>query len=296
MQAQIDILINQVHELQQKNTDLEKRIKRLEKDGKPESFYQKYLEKKYSASHTVNLYGVTDIETDDSVIEIKEWKNYKSVIGQIMSYTVFNNKKRIVYCFGDRPSKMADIVRLFEKYDIELYHIYTTQEGNVIEVKLTRDIEAIPNEFIVFIEESIKKGTMLSSISVGQVLDTFDINAPPLQRKKNKDIFERVFGKAIDGRWKGLVFTCIPAVDRQSTNRDIIIELLVDNYASGEKNDYVLLTNIRKLIKQNGVYQDDQSIKKLVEETFDEVEFKDRSTVSKNRIRNFFLGLKMKNL
>lgn len=81
----MDTLIKRLETLERRNADLEnrnqeleKRVKRLEKDGKPESFYQKHLEQKYGASHTVNLYGITDIETEDSVIEIKHWRNYKN--------------------------------------------------------------------------------------------------------------------------------------------------------------------------------------------------------------------------
>lgn len=80
-------------------------------------------------------------------------------------------------------------------------------------------------------------------------------------------------------------------------NKDVITDLLLDNFEKGDDKDYVKLTDIKSILKQGGIKEKDVvSIKKLVEETFDEVEFKDRSTVSKNRIRNFFLGLKMKNL
>lgn len=52
------------------------------KEDKQESFFQKYLEKKFNASHTKNKFGTTDIETDDAIIEIKNWKNYKGAVGR----------------------------------------------------------------------------------------------------------------------------------------------------------------------------------------------------------------------
>lgn len=67
------------------------------------------------------------------------------------------------------------------------------------------------------------------------------------------------------------------------------------NYQQGDDKDYVKLTDIKNTLKQSGIKEKDIiSIKKLVEETFSEVEFKEISSVDKKRIRNFFLKLKLK--
>ncbi|NBP02846.1 MAG: hypothetical protein EBU90_22565 [Proteobacteria bacterium] len=78
-------------------------------------------------------------------------------------------------------------------------------------------------------------------------------------------------------------------------NKDVITDLLLENYQQGDDKDYVKLTDIKNTLKQGGIKEKDViSIKKLVEETFSEVEFREISSVDKKRIRNFFLKLKLK--
>lgn len=78
-------------------------------------------------------------------------------------------------------------------------------------------------------------------------------------------------------------------------NKDVITDLLLENYEKGDDKDYVKLTDIKNTLKQGGIKEKDViSIKKLVEETFSEVEFREISSVDKKRIRNYFLGLKLK--
>lgn len=103
-----------------------------------ETFYQKYLEDKLGASHTKNKYGVTDIETEDTVIEIKSWKDFKGAIGQLFSYTKHNHKQKKVYFFGETPSsqKVNEIVTLLVDHNIDVYTLNTNIFGDVIENRL----------------------------------------------------------------------------------------------------------------------------------------------------------------
>jgi len=135
---------------------IEERLTRLEKsvdeintklnmllgDTNMERFYQRYLEKKYGASHMKGVFGITDVETEDLIIEIKRWNRYKEALGQLLSYTCrlhrLNNtapKEAIVYFFGDKPKHVDNIIRLFKDNNISVFHLYTLGK-NVMEEEL----------------------------------------------------------------------------------------------------------------------------------------------------------------
>lgn len=59
-----------------------------------EEYYQFHLEFHFGASHLVCDTGITDITTDDMHIEIKNWKWWKEVIGQLLSVQEFVKKKQ----------------------------------------------------------------------------------------------------------------------------------------------------------------------------------------------------------
>jgi len=78
-------------------------------------------------------------------------------------------------------------------------------------------------------------------------------------------------------------------------NKDVITDLLLENYEQGDDKDYVKLTDIKNTLKQGGIKEKDViSIKKLVEETFSEVEFREMSRVNNVPLRNYFLRLTTK--
>lgn len=163
---------------------MEARVARLERevqllndrlrDPKLEKFYQTYLEQKFQASHTRVSHGITDIETDDSIIEIKNWKNYKTAIGQLLSYTNRNNKKRIAYFFGNKPKNMEEIIHLYQSYNIEIYHIYEDSTKIIVEEVLT-SAETDPfykwlDEHVVFVENNIVQlGDIISIYLKGHI-------------------------------------------------------------------------------------------------------------------------------
>lgn len=108
-------------------------------DSNNESFYQKYLEKKFNSSHTSNVFGITDIETKTHIIEIKRWNNYKAALGQLISYTHYydNKKQKCVYFFGNKPRKIDEIISLFKTHDIDVYHLHVNKlNGEITEEQL----------------------------------------------------------------------------------------------------------------------------------------------------------------
>jgi len=92
--------LNIINSLIQRIEILENKISELE-SKRNESYYQKFLEKKLDGKHKKSKHGVSDIETNDEIIEIKHWKNYKNCMGQLLSYNTTNKKKLSGYFFGD---------------------------------------------------------------------------------------------------------------------------------------------------------------------------------------------------
>lgn len=139
-----------LHKLQEQITNLQKQLAQLTQSNHQEKvqeiFYQKYLEKVYGASHKTNTFGVTDIETDDCIIEIKSWNNYKSALGQLLSYRHSNKKHCKVYFFGDRPKKLDHIISIFNEYNIDVFHIYRGTDNTVVEEQLNNSC----NEYLLF--------------------------------------------------------------------------------------------------------------------------------------------------
>lgn len=85
--------------------------------------YQRFLEILLESKHKKVKYGITDITTEDEHIEIKKWRDYKSALGQIISYNTCDNKDKLsVYFFGFMdPNKKIEIIDLFKKNGINVY-------------------------------------------------------------------------------------------------------------------------------------------------------------------------------
>lgn len=115
-----------------------------------EIFYQNYLETKKSGSHLKNQFGVTDVETDNEIIEIKDWNNYKSALGQILFYSFNSEKHKSVYFFGNKPRIYTHIVSVFKKYNINVYHL-SIQNNKVVEELLNE----FNDDFILFLNKHI---------------------------------------------------------------------------------------------------------------------------------------------
>lgn len=98
-----------------------------------EIFYQKQLEKILNGTHKSTKHGITDIFTKDAIYEIKCWKNYKACFGQLKSYYLGNEDKRLCAAFYGEINleQKHKIIDLFSQNNIEVYEIKECSEGIV---------------------------------------------------------------------------------------------------------------------------------------------------------------------
>jgi hypothetical protein len=101
------------------------------KNRKDERFFQIVLEDALGGSHKHLSVGVTDITTDTYHGEIKEWKDWKSAIGQLMAYNFDDPKPELrMYLFGrcNRNFKESAI-RTLQRANIKAYECLVTESG-----------------------------------------------------------------------------------------------------------------------------------------------------------------------
>lgn len=94
--------------------------------GKPEAYYQKFLERRLGAKPLTLPCGRTDLTTDDAHIEIKSWTRYHEVPGQLGKYQLASPRRQsIVYFFGLEPCKerLDEIETLMRRMSIDMYSI-----------------------------------------------------------------------------------------------------------------------------------------------------------------------------
>lgn len=74
------------------------------KRQQPEAAIQKKMEKKLGGSHASCPAGVVDILCETSLVEIKEWRNWKAALGQTLAYAFFYpNRMLHIHFFGELP-------------------------------------------------------------------------------------------------------------------------------------------------------------------------------------------------
>lgn len=77
-------------------------------------------------------------------------------------------------------------------------------------------------------------------------------------------------------------------------NKDVITDLLQEHFEQGDDKDFVKMTDIKNVLKQGGIKEKDIiTIQKLVEEVFEDAEFKSDTTINGDRIRRAFLRLRL---
>ncbi len=167
--------------------DLENQIKLLNKrllklEPKNENFFQSYLETKYSASHQRCTLGISDIETDKEIIEIKHWKSYKIVLGQLQAYNLNKNKKLIVYFFGHEPKNKNEIVSLLHNNNIEVWSIKVIDDG-VQETLLDKHVDTQREKICNFIEQYIEKVEIPRNIKSKDELKRYVITRTDIKSK-----------------------------------------------------------------------------------------------------------------
>ena len=117
-----------------------------------EKEYQHHLEQELNGKHLKNKHGITDVTTDDTHVEIKKWSDYKTALGQLLSYNNAVPKNNLsVYFFGHYPEeKKKEVSELFIKNSINVYQCSIKVEP----LKLINE-----NSLEMFINKFIKKST-----------------------------------------------------------------------------------------------------------------------------------------
>lgn len=114
---------NQSLEILKLRTDLE-----FYKNRKNEAFYQSILEKYLGKSHKSIEVGITDVTTDICHAEIKEWKNYKEAVGQLIIYNSCDKKEKLeMYMFG-KYSQKEKAFKAISSCNIHLYEFLHTED------------------------------------------------------------------------------------------------------------------------------------------------------------------------
>lgn len=138
MEQQVEQLSQQFKSLQEKLQsqidELEDKLEKVMPDRK-EHFYQKHLEKVLKGKHTRTRHGITDIETEDSIIEIKYWKNYKNVVGQLKAYAFDQKtKKSLVAAFYGNVSQSYKkrVVEFINAEKIKVIELQDSADGSVV--------------------------------------------------------------------------------------------------------------------------------------------------------------------
>lgn len=94
-----------------------------------ERHFQKQLQARIGYGHKRLPSGITDITTPTKHIEIKNWRQWKFALGQLLAYDYYDKKDRLeVHMFGDYPEKNKEIARaVFDSYNIHVHDITTEQ-------------------------------------------------------------------------------------------------------------------------------------------------------------------------
>ena len=117
LQAQAQIIAQQAVQIRS--------LQRIPK--KPESYFQELLQRKFNAKRLhIPGVGTTDLTTDEAHIEIKNWKLYDKVPGQLSKYRLGSPRPgSVVYFFGMPPSscRLKQIKTLMAAHRIQMFSI-----------------------------------------------------------------------------------------------------------------------------------------------------------------------------
>ena len=107
-------------------------MKNIQEEYSNEDVYQKHLENILHGGHVDSgMYGVSDITTNEFHAEIKTWKSWKNVIGQLISYNRASARGELrAYMYGKLPSpnKLECIKDVLSTCNINIYHIELSQD------------------------------------------------------------------------------------------------------------------------------------------------------------------------
>jgi P4 family phage/plasmid primase-like protien len=78
-------------------------------------------------------------------------------------------------------------------------------------------------------------------------------------------------------------------------NKNVIKDVLLENFDVGESKDFVKLKDIKETLKKNGLIEKDViTLKYLIEDTFEGVEFRETAMIDRKNYRNIILKLHLK--
>jgi len=138
---------------------LEDENKRLRSAGgrqpkKAERYYQNLLAAKLGFGHCpISRVGVTDITTPDTHIEIKNWRDYDDVPGQLQKYQkALKRPNQCVYFFGEEPGneRFGQIIELMKDANIEVFSFDSNDHIRKHDI-----VEPEPDHFDKFAEAHI---------------------------------------------------------------------------------------------------------------------------------------------
>lgn len=261
LQKQIDLLQERLTILE--NSNLNPNFKLLEID------YQKHLQKLFKGkSHLKNKYGVTDITTDNSHIEIKNWTCYKNCLGQLLAYNLAHPKEKLIAAFfGNETTFKERAITLMHSNKIDVWELDIINNELVIQ-----KFNYIPQECLDFMKNNMVKTNNINDKIKLTDLERFNIDSK----------FIPLIGYK-------LVNTEI-LTDYHRNNK--IKEILLQNFQIGKSKDFVKLKDIKEILKNNGIVEKNNiTLNNIVQNMFEDVEFKERININNKSYRNIFLKL-----
>jgi hypothetical protein len=104
------------------NKLVKKKGRRKKEINIEESTIQMVLERIFNATHAKCKAGIVDILTNNMIIEIKHWKNWRNAIGQVLSYATCYPKHIPVICLYGRPRKYKLCMATMQMAGISVIH------------------------------------------------------------------------------------------------------------------------------------------------------------------------------
>lgn len=173
---------------------IKKTLEKLQGYPRLERTYQKHLEEVIGASHIKCKFGVSDIETDTDIIEIKHFSQYKAALGQLLFYNYRKNKRLKVYLFGNVPKNITEICDVFEEFNVEVYHIWKDCDNITVE---RMDTKQIQDEFTEWCTKNIifKHDNILTLSDVCKAFHGCELSPREASRTKLKiqDFIRKTF-------------------------------------------------------------------------------------------------------
>jgi len=162
--------------------------------------------------HTRTRLGITDMETEDSIIEIKVWKCFKQVVGQLKAYDFKKEEKKCLVAafYGEATDNFKrDAVEFVNSQQINVIELIDCADGSIVIKDLGKNvgvngqneqneqkINDIPQSDRIkqFISENLEK-VEGQSVKVKEVLHMFDSSLKTHNHRDAKLMFCKYLGK-----------------------------------------------------------------------------------------------------